>query len=375
MYVSSLSFGSFRNYTHQCLTFRPGVVCVYGPNGAGKTNLLDAIHYVCSARSAFLHEEEALLKRGETCFKLQAQVCERDRTMRKLSVSYTVGQRKVLQVEGKVCPRRRDYALHLPVCMFSAADSCLIQGGSQERRDFMDSILLQEDNSYQSDWIAYRAYLRNRNAALKAPLGGARVDRELILSYDDRMIPLSERIAARRARFVEEYAPLFQKRYAALAGTEEKVDCLYSSEALSNDFGSRYRASLEEDMRLMRTRMGIHRDDYLFKMKGEPLRRYASQGQQKTFLWALKLAYVERIAQLRSRTPILLLDDVLDKLDRLRTARLFELLFASLTKSEEVSASFQLFLSMPELPEASMWPCSREELHVFRIESGHIYEE
>lgn len=372
MYFSSLSFRSFRNYEQTALNCGPGLICLYGPNGAGKTNFLDALHYLCTARSAFFSEDATLVKEGADHFVLQGQLHMPEISApRALLVSYEKNKKKQCQVDRQYYRRRSDYALHAPVLMLAPNDISLVEGSAQGRRDFIDALLMQEDADYRKRVSSYKGYLRARNAVLRSPLEGKQVDKVLLMSYDERLLPLAHQIAARRAAFLAEYLPMVQEKYASLAGHNEEVSIQYSSEVLSSNFSERYSAALEEDIRLMRTQMGIHRDDYVFLLREKPLRSYASQGQQKTFLWALKLSHAQRLYQLKKRMPILLLDDIFDKLDPTRRARLFELLLAQEGRTVPLS-ELQLFLSSPQPPPKDLLPCSPEELHLVHIENGSL---
>ena len=370
MYLSSISIQHFRNYEAEEATFRAGVVCLYGPNGAGKTNFLDAVHYVCSARSALFSEEAALLKEAAPYFTLKAQLHLPEEAPLQLFLSYKPSERKHLEVDGRNYERRSDYASHAPVLMISSSDSRLLQGTTQPRRDFMDALLLQESPDYREQWQAYKHYLRARNAALRAPLSGNSVDKTLLKSYDERILPLARQISTQRLAFLEEYLPLFQSKYTTIAGEREVADLVYISDALAKDFETRYSANLQTDMQLMRTEIGIHRDDYLPRLRTRPLRTYASQGQQKTFLWALKLTHAERLYRIKKRVPLLLLDDIFDKLDTARVARLFELLLSIGNSEVTKKADRQIFISNPEKPTTQLLSSKASDLQLLRIENG-----
>ena len=355
MYVSDFYLRNYRSHEEVQLSLKPGVVCIYGDNGIGKTNLLDALYHACAARSAFFTEDKWLFRKGSQGYALRAEVCieePNERQVKQLLIESSVQRPRSMQVGGLKVSRRMDYAKEVPALMIAPQDARLITEGSQVRREYMDGLLAYEDAAYRKQLHAYRRCLTARNAVLKAPLKGQIVDSLLLDSYDEQMIPLAQAIASRRLAFLESYQTDFLSTYQSFATETEQPALGYVSMALDADFEEQYHHSRAHDLRLMSSQVGVHRDDYLFEINGQSLRNCCSQGQQKTFIWALRLTHAARLEQLTGRLPLLFLDDIFDKLDDMRIKRLFDFLLDTKPKVK------QLFFTATSLPSVNSLPQS-----------------
>lgn len=244
------------------------------------------------------------------------------------------GQKKTLTHNKQAYERMADHIGRYPAVLVSPYDTDLIREGSEERRKYFDSLLSQFDHGFLDVLISYNALLRQRNALLKQaterPASG--FDRDYLLAIDDQLVPLGTELSQQRAAFLERFTPIFQRHYQQLADGHEQVSLTYKSQLLETDFSQLLRQNERRDLVMQRTTAGVHRDDFIFLMDGLPLKSYASQGQQKSYAIALKLAQFETLTTRRlvvagtaSTKPLLLLDDIFDRLDDKRITRLLEL--------------------------------------------------
>ena len=327
MILDSLQLLFFKNYDDAALRLSPGLNCFIGDNGSGKTNLLDAIHYLSLTKSAITASDALCIKQGADFFVVKGvfssdEVAEHEN----IQVSLRQGQKKTLTHNKQAYERMADHIGRYPAVLISPYDTDLIRQGSEERRKYFDSLMAQLDHSYLELLISYNALLRQRNAVLKQgdrPSHG--FDRDYLLALDEQLAPLGEQITMLRAAFLAEYTPLFQQHYQQLADGREHVTLTYKTQLLDADFGQLLRANERRDFVLQRTTTGSHRDDFTFLMEEQPVKSHASQGQQKSFAIALKLAQFEMMSAKRQLKPLLLLDDIFDRLDDKRIARLLEL--------------------------------------------------
>lgn len=332
MTLDQLHLLFFKNYEEANLAFGPGINCFIGDNGSGKTNLLDAIHYLALTKSAFASTDAQAIKQGADFFVVKgsfsAPPAERPET---IQVSLRVGQKKTITHDKQSYERLADHIGRYPAVLISPYDTDLIRQGSEERRRYFDSLQSQLDHEFLELLIQYNGFLRQRNATLKLSGSSQGFDALYLQSLDDQLAPLGERLAALRAGFATQFVPVFQRHYLQLADGREEVSLDYKSQLTGQDFRHLLLANERRDLALQRSTTGPHRDDFVFLMDGLPVKSYASQGQQKSFAIALKLAQFELLAQRPqaagavSAKPLLLLDDIFDRLDDKRIARLLEL--------------------------------------------------
>ncbi|RZJ94996.1 MAG: DNA replication/repair protein RecF [Hymenobacter sp.] len=332
MTLDQLHLLFFKNYDEANLAFSPGINCFIGDNGSGKTNLLDAIYYLSLTKSAFTSADAQSIKQGADFFvvkgKFTSPLQEQAET---IQVSLRAGQKKTITHDKQHYERLADHIGRYPAVLISPYDTDLIRQGSEERRRYFDSLQSQLDHDFLELLIRYNGLLRQRNATLKQSNGSHGFDTHYLQTLDDQLAPLGEDLSAARAAFLEQFIPVFQRHYAQLADGREEVLLEYKSQLPGQNFRHLLLANERRDVALQRSTTGPHRDDFTFLMDGLPVKSYASQGQQKSFVIALKLAQFELLATklqpigATTVKPFLLLDDIFDRLDDKRIARLLQL--------------------------------------------------
>ncbi|GAB2971122.1 DNA replication and repair protein RecF [Mucilaginibacter puniceus] len=324
MYLQQLSVINFKNYAQAELSFSPGVNAFMGNNGAGKTNLLDAIHYLSLCKSYFNPIDSQQIKQGADFFIITGSF-NRDEKQEAIACSVKRNQKKQFKRNKKDYQRLADHIGLLPLVMISPYDISIIIEGSEERRKFIDNVISQTDNKYLDELIAYNKVLINRNALLKTIAGTGRYDPGLLEVMDEQLVASGTRIFDKRKTFMEEFTAIFNQHYQFISGDAELVSLTYESQLLQNDLADLLKKNIEKDRALERTTSGIHRDDLQFSIHGMPMKKFGSQGQQKSFLIALKLAQYSFLTQKKGFKPLLLLDDIFDKLDDLRVTKLMQM--------------------------------------------------
>jgi DNA replication and repair protein RecF len=322
MYLQQLSLLNFKNIRQADLAFCAKLNCLTGDNGAGKTNLVDAIHSLSLCRSAspltdgqcVCHEADFFTVEG--CFSV-------GESREEIACAFKKGGGKVLKRNGKEYEKLSEHVGLLPVVLVSPSDTSLINESGEDRRKYLNALLSQLDKGYLQALIRYNRVLAERNKLLKQPSCAG--FGELLEVFDLQLSEAGTVIHRHRRESIDVLAPVIREYYAVLSGEGEAVEIAYRSALTETPMEELLRASLERDRMLQHTTEGIHRDDLRMTISGYPLRKYGSQGQQKSFLVALKLAQFEIIEQACGRKPILLLDDVFDKLDLRRVERLIRL--------------------------------------------------
>lgn len=323
MVVNTLKLIQFKNYQEVSVQFAPGIVCLFGKNGSGKTNLLDALHYLSMTRSAFQHTDTHCIQHGGLYFAIHASLEHPE--FSRVQCYFENGQRKVIKVEGSPCEKLSDHIGRIPSVLITPDHSDLIREGSEIRRKLFDSVISQSNTRYLQLLIRMQHLLKQRNSLLKN-LNGQQPDARLVAVYDEQLLPVFEEIARIREQFIQSFQPYFEQNYAAIFDGDEMPEIKYRSEMHEPHFAAHFREALAKDVLLQRTTLGAHRDDYTFKLNGRAVKKFGSQGQQKSFLLALKLAEYDYLRQMKGFDPLLLLDDIFDKLDDERIHRLVTLL-------------------------------------------------
>ncbi|MCF0062133.1 DNA replication and repair protein RecF [Dyadobacter chenwenxiniae] len=325
MWLEKLHLTYFKSYEEKAFTFGQHVNCLVGENGSGKTNLLDAIYFLSLTKSAF-HNQDALGIRHTADFFVLDGIFNNSEKHTQITCSMQRGQRKIFMADKKNYDRLSDHIGLFPLVLIAPNDTDLIREGSEERRRFFDGVLAQAAPGYLTDFLQYNKILSQRNGLLKLFAERNYVDEDLLETYNEPLIILSQRIHSHRSAFMNRFVPLFYKNYDFLSSGHEQVDVVYESEVASENFPAEFRKNRARDLHAQRTGKGVHKDEYTFEIDGVTLKKFGSQGQQKSFLIALKLAQFELLKEEKEKTPILLLDDIFDKLDDRRIQKLIELI-------------------------------------------------
>lgn len=319
--LEKIVISDFRNIQLQEIDFSPNINCISGNNGEGKTNLLDAIYYMSMTKSAFASSDKFNFRHGTEEFSLAGTYRMPNGLSSRFALKMSSKGEKKVKRDDKFYQKVSEHVGVLPVVMVSPADVSMVSESGDERRRFVNAVLSQMDREYMSAMQQYNRLLLQRNKMLK----DAVVDRSLLEVIDMRMSALAGPVYEARKRFVADLKPIVAEYYKALSGDSEQVDIEYESELSKDSLENILAASFEKDRILKHTTSGIHRDDFVFTMNGHPIRRFGSQGQQKSFLVSLKFAQYEIMKRNYGFAPMLLLDDVFDKLDMGRISNLLQM--------------------------------------------------
>lgn len=324
MYLQKLSLINFKNIESQSFDFQEKINCFVGQNGVGKTNVLDAIYYLSFAKSYFNAVALQNIRHGEGFFMVEGDYYLNDRN-EKIICSLKRGQKKVLKRNGKSYEKFSEHIGQLPLVIISPADRDLVTEGSDTRRKFMDGVISQQNKSYLKDLISYNKVLSQRNALLKYFAANRTFDALNLNVYDEQLSEYGARIYEVRKLFLAEFIPIFNEKYQVISGNKEIINLKYKSQLHDFSMQALLKNSLEKDKIIQYTTSGIHKDDLSFEIDNYAIKKFGSQGQQKSYLIALKLAQFEFIKQQSKVTPILLLDDIFDKLDESRVSQIIAL--------------------------------------------------
>ena len=325
MHLEQLKLTQFKNYESEHIQFSAKVNCIVGLNGMGKTNLLDAIYYLCVCKSQFGILDRLLVQDAKDFFRLEGQFKKNSKAY-KVIAKVQPRKLKEFSINGATHPKLANHIGQFPVVMITPFDIALAMDGSEVRRRFLDFSISQMDSAYLSSLLKYNRVLRQRNAALKS-FTFPSINHSLLDSLEEQWKPLAQEIFHKRVSFMESFLPLFEKHYQKITNGQEEVQCTYKSSLLAFDFEAALLQAREKDILLQRSTVGIHKDDLLFTIKNRPLKKFASQGQLKSFILALKLAQYELLSINLQIAPLLLLDDIFDRLDNHRVQQLVKLLF------------------------------------------------
>lgn len=324
MYLKHLSIVNFKNYTEFEAQFSEKINCFVGNNGMGKTNLLDAIHYLSFCKSFFNSVDSQNIKHNEGFFVVQGNF-EKSGEVLEVYCGLKRNQKKIFKKNKKEYERLSEHIGQFPLVMISPSDAELINGSSDIRRRFLDGIISQYDKVYLDKLISYNQVLKQRNALLKHFFESRSFDSETLEIWDDQLINYGRSIVDIRKEFLKQFIPLFNKHYQFISESKEEVALHYENSLGEKDFKTAIITSLPRDRSVHYTTVGPHKDDLEFTLNGFSLKKFASQGQQKSYLLALKLAQFEFIKEQKNTKPLLLLDDVYDKLDEERFTKLLEM--------------------------------------------------
>ncbi|MDR2131687.1 MAG: DNA replication/repair protein RecF [Odoribacteraceae bacterium] len=322
MIIKSIEIVNYKNIEGSAVDCSPGFNCFIGNNGVGKTNILDALYHLSMCKSYFNLPDAQNIRHGEPFFLLQGRY-ERDGEEITIHCGVKRGERKVFKKNKKSYDRLSDHIGLLPLVMISPSDTLLIDGGSDERRRFIDGVISQHDKEYLHRLIRYNRVLAQRNSLLKERAGQP-LEEEMIAAWDEQLAENGNVIVQKREAFVREFEGEFRRFHDHLVEGRERVALRYVATAPAGELLAALRENLARDRALTYTTAGIHRDDIALTLEGYPVKRLGSQGQKKSFLAALKFAQFTYLAKVTGMKPLLLLDDVFDKLDAGRVARIIQ---------------------------------------------------
>ena len=314
MFLKELQLYQFKNHTESKFSFTEPVNCFVGDNGVGKTNILDAIHYLSQTKSYFNHIDKQNIQFDQHYFILKGTF-EKEQNITKIQCNFKEGETKNIKKDNKKYKRFSEHIGRFPVIIISPTDTNLIIEDSEVRRKYIDSSIAQYNQSYLQILIQYKKTLKQRNSLLKQFVEKGYYDNLTLEVYDKKLIEYGNNIHLERTEFIKQFKPVFNKYYTEISNSKEAVNLEYKSQLNNNNFSRLISSSREKDRISKSTQIGIHKDDLLFQMNNYPIKKTGSQGQQKSFLIALKLAQFEFIKKQVGFKPLLLLDDIFDKLD------------------------------------------------------------
>jgi len=324
MHLKKLSLLNYKNFETANFDFDEKINCLVGHNGVGKTNVLDSIYHLAYGKSYFNPIASQNINHEADFFVIDGEFEKLERS-EKIVVSVKKGQKKVIKRNAKAYEKFSEHIGLIPVVIISPADRDLIIEGSETRRKFIDSIISQNDKEYLDLLMKYNKTLSQRNSLLKYFAANHAFDSSTLDIYNLQMSEMGEIIHQKRIDFLNTFTPIFKERYQSISNAKEEVSIKYKSQLIEEKLNILFEKNLQKDMALQYTGVGTHKDDLSFKIKGHPVKKFGSQGQQKSFLIALKLAQYDFMKAQSKVNPILLLDDVFDKLDENRVAQIVDL--------------------------------------------------
>ncbi len=321
--LKDISLTQFKNYCNRSFEFLERIVCICGNNGTGKTSLLDAIHYLCFTKSYFIRSDSNSVQQGQSGFRVEGNFLLNEKEEKAVCILREAGK-KEFSVNADSYEKFSQHIGHYPCVIIAPDDAQLVTSGSEERRKFLDALLSQLDAEYLKNLITYNKILQHRNALLRSLAESATNDFSLLDVLDEQLIAPGSHIFNKRKEFLIGFLPLVKRLYQEIAKQPEEVNFLYESELLQANFEELLKASRQKDCRAQRSTSGIHRDDIEIYLGKLFFRNIASQGQRKSLLFAMKLAEMEVLKKEKEFPPLLLLDDVFEKLDEDRIANLLQ---------------------------------------------------
>lgn len=321
--LTSISVFQFKNYTNRSFDIPAQIIAICGNNGAGKTNLLDAIHYLCFTKSYFSRSDTNTVQQGKAGFRVEGNFIWKDQEEKAVCILRENGK-KEFSINDRVYEKFSKHIGHYPCVVIAPDDAILITGGSEERRKFVDALLSQVDPDYLQHLIHYTKLLLQRNALLRTFAETGDKNFSLLEVLDEQLIRPGNYIFDKRREFAVSFLPVVKHFYQDIARQTEDVNLIYESQLHNTSFKELLDAARQKDCLAQRTTAGIHRDDIEINFGNQPFRNIASQGQRKSLLFALKLAEMEVLKKEKGFAPLLLLDDVFEKLDEARISNLLQ---------------------------------------------------
>ena len=324
MHLKSLSLINYKNFASKSFDFDQKINCIVGNNGQGKTNVLDAIYHLSNGKSYFNPITSQNINHDDDFFLIEGAY-QLDGKQEKVIVSAKKNQKKIIKRNGKNYDKFSEHIGFLPSVIISPADSNLIIEGSDTRRKFLDNVISQSNKLYLNQLINYNKVLAQRNSLLKFFASNHTFDATTLSVYNEQLASLGHQIFETRKTFIAAFTPIFIARYNTISNKAEKVNLTYKSHLIDHNLDDLLQQHVQKDRALQYTSVGIHKDDLIFNIGAHPIKKFGSQGQQKSFLIALKLAQFDFLKKENNSCPTLLLDDIFDKLDEQRVSQLIQL--------------------------------------------------
>ena len=324
MFLKRISLLNYKNFSEIDFELDSKINCFVGKNGIGKTNILDAIYHLANGKSYFNPLAVQNIKHGEDFFVVDGEFEKNGRT-EQILCSLKKGQKKILKRNGKVYEKFSDHIGFIPLVIISPADSDLIIEGSETRRKFIDTVISQLDSSYLQQLIQYQKIISQRNALLKFFALNHVFENDTLSIYNEQLNTLGEFIFEKRKKFLIDFIPIFNNYHSEITNSAETVQLVYQSNLFEKDTLTLLEENISKDRALHYTSVGVHKDDLSFEIDNYPIKKFGSQGQQKSFLIALKLAQFDFVKKQSGEKPILLFDDIFDKLDEFRVSKIIEM--------------------------------------------------
>ena len=321
MLLRQLSLINYKNFESKELVFDSKINCFVGDNGVGKTNILDAIYHLSFGKSYFNPISSQNIRHGEDFFVIDGTF-EKEGREEKVVCSLKKNHKKIIKRNGKAYERFADHIGFLPLVIISPADRDLIIEGSETRRKFIDGVISQSDKDYLQYLINYNKVVSQRNALLKYFAANRTYNKDTLAVYNEQLNTYGTVIFEKRTEFLKAFIPIFQEQYEAITGGTEQVGLSYESKLLDHQLIDLLEKNIDKDRALQYTSVGVHKDDLSFEISGYPIKKFGSQGQQKSYLIALKFAQFHFMKAQSHVTPLLILDDIFDKLDENRVSHI-----------------------------------------------------
>ena len=367
MYIENLKLVNFKNYQDIEVDMCSNINCLVGNNGVGKTNLLDGLYYLSFCKSFFNPQDIQNIRHGEEFFAIHGRYVDSETEERsKISCVVKAGHGKQMKVNGKVCKTFAEHIGKVPLVMVSPIDQIIITGGSDVRRKFMDGVISQTNHEYLHQLLQYQKGVDQRNKLLKQMAEDRYFDEAMVEMWDVQLAKYGSEIVKERKNFLKDFVPLFDEYYNWIATEKEHSEIVYQTQVGEGDYLELLKAAHDKDKVMQYTTVGVHKDDLEMMLGGYAVKRFGSQGQQKTFVLALKLAQFQYIYNVCGEKPILLLDDVFDKLDMGRVKQLVQLVgsdrFGQVMLTDTQPGRVEgIFEAMPEL-----------EHKIFEVSNGEV---
>ncbi len=324
MHLQELKLYHFKNFADKTFNFDHKINCFVGDNGVGKTNILDAIYFLAFGKSYFNNNIRHIIKFDETGFSIKGTFEISGKT-EIIHINYQLEKKKIIKRNNKAYERLADHIGLIPLVMISPYDRDLISERGETRRRFIDKIISQTNAGYLSALINYQKILTQRNRLLKYFAANHKFDKDTLAAYNAHLHQYATLIYHKRQKFIKEFVVFFKEKYTVLSQDKEQVNIIYHSQLADKPLNELLEENLQKDRLLQHTSKGTHRDDFLFEINDKPIKKFGSQGQQKSFLIALRLAEFEFLKQKSLQIPILLFDDIFDKLDEKRVTQIVEM--------------------------------------------------